>query len=509
MAQVNKIDSNITGLRYAEEASLKTLTGTPTWVPLEPNSYNDFGGNLTKVARNPINPNRQRKKGVTTDLEASGGINSDFTQTNLQDLMQGFMFADFRTKAEREDISAVVSGNKYNLASTTGFYVGSLVLAANFTTTANNGLKKITTVTASTSITVSETLTAEASPPDASSLVVVGFEGTTGDLEIDASGALPALISTTKNLTELGLIPGEWVFIGGDAAGTQFANEENNGFKRVRTVAANAITFDKSDEAMTTDDGSGKTIRVFTGRALKNETGSLIKRRSYQLERTLGAPDDGSPSQIQSEYLTGAVPNQFTLNIPTADKVNADLSFVALDHETRDGATGVKSGNRPSLVESDAFNTSSDVTRLRMALVSNTAEAPTPLFSFVTELSVAINNNASAAKAVGVLGGFDVIVGTFEVSGNVTAYFSNVSAIEAVRANSDVTIDFAAVKNNAGWVCDLPLIALGDGRANVEQDQAITLPVSMDAATAAGIDSNLDYTLFLVFFDYLPDLADA
>lgn len=508
MAQVNKIDSNITGLSYAEESSLKTLPGTPVWYPLEPNSYNDFGGSLSKVARNPINPNRQRKKGVTTDLEAAGGFNTDFTQTNIQRLMQGFMFAAFRTKAERSAIPAVVSGNKYNLASTTSIYVGSLVFAAGFTNSGNNGLKKVTVVTTNTSITVAETLTAEASPPAESSLVVVGFEGASADLTIDASGALPVLGSTVKNFTELGIIPGEWIYIGGDAAGTQFATAANNGFKRVRSVAANAITLDKSDDDMVTDTGSGKTIRIFLGRALKNETGSTIIRKTYNLERKLGAPDDASPSQIQSEYLTGAVANQFTMNIPTADKVNADLTFVALDHETRDGATGIKSGTRATLAESDCFNTSSDIVRLRMALIDSTDEAPTPLFAFVTEASLAINNNCSAAKAVGVLGGFEVNVGTFEVSGSVTAYFGNVTSVAAIRNNSNVTFDFIGVKNNAGWVADLPLVALGDGRANVEQDQPITLPVSMDAATASAIDSNLDYTLMLMFFDYLPDLAE-
>jgi len=530
MAAVNKIDSNITGLAYAEETSLKTLPGTPVWVPLEPNSYNDFGGQITTVARNPINPSRQRKKGVVTDLDASGGFNTDLTQTNIQELLQGFFFADLRNKGQARNttgtstllFAAATSGSRLTrsgtpaLDLTTQFAVGDLVFIKGFANSANNGLFAVGAVAAATidldlpdGSGTAATLVTE-SAVGTVSIVDVGRQTISGDVDVDMAGSRPALTSTTLNFTTLGLTVGEWIFIGGDdSVETAYSTAANNGFARVRSIAATRLEFDKTQFTMATEANTDRLVHLYFGRVLKNEVGVLIKRRSYNIERQLGAPDDSNPSQIQSEYLAGAIPNEFNLNITQASKVEADLSFVALDNEQRLAATGIKSGTRLTLPEADAFNTSSDFTRIKLASVNETNANPIPLFAFATDISITVTNNVTPNKAIGVFGAFDATAGTFAVGGSITAYFANIAAVQAVRNNADVTLDAHLVKNNSGISIDIPMLSLGDGRAAVEQDQPITLPLTSEAATGAKIDPNLNHTLLMMFWDYLPTLADS
>lgn len=509
----NKIDSNVTGLRFAEESAIRTLPGSPIWYPLEPNGYNDFGGQLSMVARNPINPSRQRKKGVITDLDASGGFGQDLTQNNLTRMMQGFLFADIREKVTNVPMNGTaipVSGvtsadDTYTFGSGTvgsSFATGDLLFASGFSQSANNGLKQVLSSTALT-VVVDAGLVDEAAPAAAAKLQKVGVEFPVSTVDVDVSGSYPRLVraSGTQDYTTLGLIPGEWVFIGGDLAAERFATAANNGFARVREVGVSYIEFDKTSATMLDETGTDLTVRLFFGNVIRNENNpALIKRRSYQLERTLGNDANG----VMSEYLVGAVPSELSLNIQQADKVTADLSFVAVDHEQRNGTVGVKAGTRPSQVEAPAFNTSSDFSRIKMHIIEDGNPNPTPLFAYLTELTLTINNNVSPAKAVGVLGAFDINVGTFAVSGSVEAYFAEIAAVQAVRNNSDVTLDFCLVKDNAGIVFDVPLISLGDGRLNVEADNPIKLPLSTEAAE--GVHGS---TLLLNFFPYLPTLADV
>ena len=484
----SKIDSNRTGLRYAEEVigTPGVLPGSPVWRPMEPNSYGEFGAQITTVARAPINAARQRKKGMVTDLDATAGFQSDFVQESLYDLMQGFFFADWRKKPNV--VPTAVTAPSYTVASSTGFATNDLVEGAGFAVAGNNGLKLVTSVTGTTI--VAPGLAAEASPPSTAIVRKVGVQASTGDLV--AAVAPSRITSTTLNFTTLGLIPGEWIFVGGDAVGEKFATAADNGFCRILSISANALVLDRVPSTWAADAGTGKTIRLFFGDVIRSENDpALIKARTYQMERSLDSAG--------YQYVKGCSANTMEIKVTKADKVTVDLGFVGMDEEFT-AAGSPKGGTRPNLPDEPAFNTSSDFSRLR----SINEDTGLSLFSNLTELNVTINNNVSPSKSIAVLGAFDTTAGDFVAAGSVTAYFTDTTAVAAVRANASVSLDFAMVKRNAGWVFDLPLITLGDGRATVEKDKEIMLPLNMDGAQ----HPTLLHTMLAVCFFYLPTAAD-
>lgn len=519
---VNKIESNFVGTAYAEEACpglLPSLDASPAgsedgavWRAVEPNSFPDFGGNITTVARNPISQSRQNKKGMVTDLEAMGGINQDFTLQNSERLLQGFFFARSRQKptTARFDLSAnvpideVVADGFVITSNATlgdlGFKVGHLVFAENV---GMSGPQVVTAVDATTpsllEVTIGGALTPNASPAANAVLHSVGFQFGAGAVAMQApAGAYPRLAATGVDFTTLGLIPGEWIFIGGDGANFQFAN--NQGWARISSITATTMIFDKVDFAAVAEAGTGKTIRIFWGDLLKNESNpDLIKKLTVQWRRTLGSDEDG----VQSEYLIGAQANELTFNMPLAEKITVDMGYVAMDAQQRTGAEGLKPGALVPVEVGDAFNTSSDIKRLKLSKVDPVNGNVAPLFAFATEMTVTINNGVSMDKALGTLGAIGSSMGNFEVGGSMTVYFSTVEAVKAVRQNADVTLDFIVVKANRGFLFDIPLMTLGGGRVTVEANQPVRVPLENQ-----GSESPFGHTLQFQSFRYLPNLAN-
>lgn len=618
-----KVSSSSTGLRFTREVDGQPGVlpgeqgnpGVPVWRELEPNSYDDFGPELTTTARSPITRGRQRKKGRVTDLDASGGFQVDFTGDNMVPLLPSFMFAEWRKASTRDKIASVVGASERFArqgAFGSGFATGDLIFASGFALDANNGLKRVTgtntdyltvaenlldesatftpadlegyvfnvtieadadngygtdveisytavagddiddvgaalaallgahtpavTATYTTATNVlqiastenagASVITASVVDPDGFTIATmaptigatgmantsrdidwtaaaspvsyveygmvqrVGVQTAAGDIDVDASDpTAPALTSTTLDFTTLGIIPGKWLFIGGDTSATRFTNAVNNGFVRAKTVAANRLTLDKTQNVMITEANTTQTVRLFFGDMIKNESDpDLIKVITHQFERSIG---------VGYEYLKGAHGNELTVNMETADKITVDLAFVAFDGEPQEQR---KPGLFPDIrTATEAFNTTSDVVRIRASKQGSAA----PLFGYVQSMSVNINNNIEPLKAIGVLGAFDADYGDFEVSGDITAYFNDVESVMAVRRSDSLTIDFTLAFDNQGWVFDIPLFTGNNGLLSVEKDSPVTIPLGMDAAE----HEVLHTTLIACWFPYLPSVA--
>lgn len=622
-----KIDSNRVGLSFAETicGRLPTIEDDgylPTWYEREPNSYNEMGGAVTTTARKPINASRQSKKGVITDLNAGGGFNEDFTKSNYNRLLQGFLFADMREKTTTNPMNgfaiditgAVAASDTYTAASgLSRFRVGQLVLVSGFATAANNGVKRITAVS-DTAITVDAALVDE-TPTDTVVIRVVGWQMANAGANVTLAGALGQLAltavapvaasgtieivdvvaaetvsvggidytfvaaivdpydvligatddDTAANLAasingnvlgtpanplvsaeaatnvvtvtalikgaagnaitlaeaatdvtlsgatlaggsgysffETGLIVGEWLYLGSDTASERFAN--NNGYARISFISDQLIRFDKTTWVPEAETGTGKDIRIWVGDTIKNEKDpDLIITRYYEFERTLGSDGDG----IQTEYLTRSVANEFTLNIPLPEgenaKLNADVTFVSGDAEQRTGLEGRKAGEFVAAPGEDAINTANNILRMRLAVLDPATSRPLPLFAYIVEGNLAINNNVTPVKAVGTLGSIDVNVGDFDVGGELTAIFSTVLATRAVRNNADVTFDLIAAAGNAGFVYDIPLLSLGGGQLEVEPGVEVRISLTLN-----GAENPNEYTLLYTSWAYLPTLA--
>jgi len=499
----DKIDSNITSAAFAEEATIGVLPGSPVWYRVEPNSFAETGGDVTTVARAPINPSRQRRKGTIVDLDSSYGMNHDFVMTGLMRALQGFFFAAARENADSQSLAiapialTATTVTTYTAAAGLGaFKATDIVFASGFATAANNGIRVLSAASATTLTTTG--LTVEAAPPAAARVQTVGTQFASADVNVaNVTAANFALTCTAFDFTTLGLTPGEWIYLGDDIAGNRFAN--NLGYARVLSAAAKVIVLDQSTWTPVNEVGTGKTIRMYYGTVLRNEkTPSLIVRKSVQWERQLGNDGNGT----QSEYVTGAVANEMSLNVPMTDKMNVDLGYIGIGNEQRTGTTGVKAGTRVEPPLEGAVNTSTDVVRNRLAIVDPTTMNNTGLVGYCQEITLTINNGVTPNKAIGKLGAFDATAADFAVDGELTAYFSDIRAVQAIRQVADVGWNYIAARANKGFIWDLPLLTLGGGRVNVEKDSAITIPV-----TEMGAENALGYTLMYVEFPYLPTVA--
>ncbi len=467
--------------------AFKTLRLTKDGIVATPN----------RVTSNEIRADRQITEQILVALASGGDVGIELSFNAFDDMVEAALQGAWSNKpsitvatidTEISDLSTTTATVAAGLG--TPFKTGHLVFTGGFPTAANNGL--LARVASSTSTTVvfpASTFTAETAPiPVGAFLRVVGFQGTSGDLVATTTGG-NALTATALDFTTLGLSVGEWLKVGGDAAGSQFGTGANNSWCRISAIAANRLSFGIVPTGWGADAGAGKTIQVFCGDFLVNGT----TQRSFTFERQ--QQDIAAPSY---EYFTGQQVNTFALTLKAGEVIAGSLGTIGMSATLgtvrASGATDTAAPAYPVL------NAASNVGRLAEGGV--VVAGPT----YVTEIGVNINNNLGEQKAVTSVSPVGVRNGELSVSGNLNAYFGDISLLSKVLNDTDTSLMFRANRadgNRESILVDIPAAKVS-GTSPIEaknQDRMFT------GTYAAKMHATLGYTIAAQRHWYLPVAA--
>ncbi len=434
----------------------------------------------TRVTSNEIRADRQVADQILTKLDAGGNIGFELSFHAIDDMIAGAMQASWINNPNQA-VTALTTTTATVAAGTT-FKAQMLALMSGFATAANNNLFVVSSSGSTTVVFPSASFTAEASPPAAADCRVVGFQGASGDITATATG----LASTSLDFTTLGLNVGQWMKIGGDSAGVQFATAALNAWVRVTAIAAHALTLDNKPSGWTTDTGSGKTLQVFTGDFMTNGTTA----QSFTFERQ--QQDLASPTY---EYFTGMQVDKLSLPFKASSVLTGTLAFVGMSataSTTR--ASGATDISAPTY---GVLNASSHVGEI----YENGAPAGGP--SYISEIGLDIANNLSGQFAIGSIGAIGILNGEFNVSGNLVAYFGDLTLLNQVLSDTDTSMMFRAGRsdgNRESLLFDVPSMRVS-GTSPVDAKNQSRM---FNGTFAAKMHPTLNYMLSAGRYWYLP-----
>lgn len=482
-------DSNRLQFAQVRESTFGTTPGSPRMrlarltgesLAFAPQFVQSAEIRADRMNSDPIKINEQNAGGVNFELSfpVDNSPLSDWIRSGFFSTWSNAPVFDNDGTADSVVTDAGTTANTYVVASGGASVVaGHLVRATGFTNGANNQIFRAASSTATTIVGTALGLVAETAPPGTAKLKVVGFQGASGDITATASG----LGSTALNFTTLGLSVGQWVKVGGSAAGDKFATAANNGWARITAIAPTALTLDNLPSGWSTDAGTGKTIKVWFGDFIRNGT----TQTSFTIER-------GFMAQAVPTYIVqaGMVVGSLSLNFQTEQVISGSANFMGLT-----GSQSTVALDAVPDTETSAAIMAANVNVGRVAESGSVVAAP----NFVRGARIDLNNNLRQITAVGSVGSVDIGEGECAVSGQVETYFGSNTLLAKLLAGTVGSINLVTAKNNQAIVVALPRVTFTAGSPSAGQKNSdVMLPLdfmaSKDPTTSAHIQMDrLEY----------------
>lgn len=336
------------------------------------------------------------------------------------------------------------------LVCTTGaaFVIGHIVRTTGFALAANNKNATVTTGGTTGYTATAAGYTIDAAPAAAARAKVVGLQGVSGDITCTASG----LAATTMNFTAMGLAVGQWIKIGGTAAGDRFATAACNGRARITAIAAAALTLDNLPAGFTTDAGAGKTIRVWFGDRIVNG----ITQISQTIER-------GDLGMVTPVYIAqpGMVAAQWALSVKPKAIITGTTTYMGMAGGQSTTALDAVIDPAPSQVLFPQFAGSANIGRVSEfgALLA------TPNWCIGLDLTIA--NNLTPVESLDAVGPQDLVPGECLVTGTLNTIFGDNTVLTRYFLGTPTSVNIALQKNNQMFFLTMPRVTLNsDGNPN-------------------------------------------
>lgn len=495
-------------------SAIESTLGSPPssgWRQHQPNpdGLQDFYPKIKKVARSPLTKNRQDEKGDIVDLDAVPKVVHDLNKELLDYFGAGIFMSSEKwsggTNVGRFAVTpagtGVVALTAFGSATATVASGGALaqntlVYIRGSGVAGNNGLFVVAAGSTGTTINVTG-VTTEASPPTTAMLEVAGFQGTSGDLQINASGNLT---STVLDFTTLGLNVGQFIWIGGGTAASPgalgFATAADRGWAKITAIAAHTLTLARKSATFTTDNGAGKTIQIFYGSFIRNvaiDNGDYLET-SYSMELALPGVDTAAATGYV--YAEGCEVNQCEINAPLTDKIVATLTFAGMTvtDETTSRQAGASTAVTP-LAEA-AINTVTEEQRVRVLNQSDESIVSQDISSW----KLMVSNNVTPQKQQATFGAARLIVGKCIVTLDLDIFLIQPDPIHRIRDNNSVMWDCALRNNDGATVFDIPNATVEEGAEKFPANG----PVTMSPKLKAYRDPTFNYTIGCSRFPFVP-----
>ena len=463
--------SNRTQVLTVRESTLGTTPGTPRMRTLrltgESLSYQPI-----YVDSDEIRADRMMGDPILAMTESQGGINFEVSYPDdnspLSDLYRSAFYNTWVNTPQRDNdgtadsvITGIATAGEVATVVTASdaFVASQLVKFSGFTVAGNNGVFKCTTGSATVPAFVGSGITDEAAPPAAAKMKVVGFIGAAGDITAAAGG----LASTLLDFTTLGLAVGQWIKIGGTAAGDKFANiAVDNGWARITAIAANALTLDNKPTGWDADNGATKTIKVWFGDQIKNGT----TQTSLSIEK--GFLDQTTPTYIIN---TGMVVDTMSHNMASRAKIGGSVAFKGM---------GGSAGTTALDASPDAVTTG-----LVMAANANVGRLGidgTALISpnWGKSIEFTINNNNRVLDSIDSQSPVGVNMGECLVTGKFETYFGSLGELTKLYNNTATAINARVTKNSQALIFQIPRAQYRGGGNPAASGKNVDVMVTMD-----------------------------